>query len=383
MSRCHVELKYECETDEALSVHDLKTGGSLVFSDYGSGMRDVRCKKTVVSDGDGVIEEPGSPSMAKMFVEEISGLPSMRGDREYIHRDFVMMDRGDQPDLHAIDLQTIFRKNGLRWRQYDEACYKAARGLKLVPGYNSGVEQIRDMAYDLFYLSASPERAFYHAQDRLMVDMGHVKASEFFFDEEGRFESMEINLGGARSDKRDDILRSSCMSDRGFDIMIDDNPVTGGRIAKQGWNHACFWVGGEQPMMRNVSVMAKDIRQDYRGLPARLRMMDRAMMVMLLKDEFNYGILVGLAQEVPEYAGRCISSTGLEFGHLKDAFADRLGRYMEGMKPVFPSKKSGLSAMLEELRLERNEERAKRKIGKMAEIFESMSPERKMSPLLY
>jgi len=382
VSRCHLELNYECETDESLTVRDPDTGNSLVFSEYGSDMRLEDCKKAIVSDCDGVVDEPGTPSMAKMFVEEIADKPNMRGYEDYIYRDFVMMERGKQPEIHALDLQSIFRKNDLKWRQYDDACYKAAENLSLVSGYLSGVEQMRDMAYELFYLSASPSRAFYYAQDKLMVDMNHVKASDFSFGEDGTFKSMSINIGYSRYRKRDEILRSSCMSDYGFDIMIDDNPVTGSRIAKQGWNHACFWVGGEQPMIQNVSVMAKDVREDYRKLPVRLKMMDRAMMVMLLKDESRYRKLVSLARDIPDYGDRCLGSTGYEFDYMKESLIGKIERYTKGMSPIFPARKSGIALMLEELKLERNERRAKRKIGKIIEVFESFSPECKMSPLL-
>jgi hypothetical protein len=381
VSKCHVELNYECETDEALVVRDPSKRNYLVFSDYGSGMRDLPFKKAVVSDGDGVIEEPGSPSMAWQFVDEISDLPNMRQYRDYIFRDFVMIERGNQAELHATDLQTILKNNGFRFEQYDKACYNVARNVELVSGYKSGVEQIMDMGYELFYLSASPEGAFYHAQDRLMVDMNHVKASEFVFDDDGYFKSIKLNISDFRAKNRDDILRSSCMSDFGFNIMIDDNPKTGSKIAKQGWNHVCFWVNGDQPMIENVSVMAKDIREDYRRLPARLKMLDRAMMVMLLKDERDYSNLVKMANEVLEY-GRCCMDGGKTYMKYKDLFINKLENYISGMRPIFPARRSGLELMLEELKLERNEIKSKERIRKMMTIFESMSPECKMSPLL-
>lgn len=342
-----------------------------------------KLKKSVISDADGVVESPGTSSMARMYVDQvIEENDYLRDHKHYVYRDFASLENGEMPEVFATDLQTLFRRGGLTRRQHERSCEKAAENLSLVSGYNSGMERIREMAYDLYYLSASPEDTFRFAQDRLMIDMGHVRASEFHFDENGIFRGMDINIGPTRAKKRDEILMESCSSNYGFEIMIDDNPVSGRRIAKQGWNHAYFWVAGEQPVMENVSVMATDIRDDYRGLAERLGKLERAMAVMLLIDEGRYRHAIDLAHDALEYGDRCISSKGLEFEHYREKFISSIDQHMAEMRPIFPAKKSGLELKSAELKVEDGHKASRKIIGEMLEKFSQVSLESRLSPYL-
>ena len=384
VSRSHVlETGYEHDSDEALRMRDPHTGKSVKILDSGPGMLREKFKKSVISDADGVVESPESHSMARIYVDQvIQENDYLRDNKHHVYRDFVGMESGEMPGVFAIDLQTLFRKGGLTQRQHERSCEKAAEEFGLVSGYNSGMKRIREMAYDLYYLSASPMETFRFAKERLMVEMDHVKASEFHFDEDGMFQRMEINLGPTRAKKRDEILMESCSSNYGFEIMVDDNPVSGQRIAKQGWNHAYFWVAGEQPMMENVSVMAKDIREDYNGLPDRLKKLERAMAVMLLMDERSYSHAVELAHEALEYGRRCLSSDDWRFGRYKDNFIRSLDQHMAEMRPIFPAKKSGLALKSVELRLENDDAASRRMIGEMLDKFEQVSLESRLSSSL-
>ncbi|MBI4894202.1 MAG: hypothetical protein HY833_00495 [Candidatus Aenigmarchaeota archaeon] len=367
-----------------MRIRDARTGRSVKILDSGPGMLRENFKKSVISDADGVVESPDSRSMARIYVDQIveeNGY--LRDNRDRVYRDFVGMERGAAPEAFSADLQALFRNGGLTRGQHVRSCEKAAEEFGLVSGYSSGVRRMREMAYELYYLSASPRDTFEFAQRRLMVDMGHVKASEFYFDRDGFFQSMEINLGPTRSEKRDEILRESCSSTYGFEIMVDDNPVSGQRLAKQGWNHFYFWVAGKQPLMENVSVSAPDIRDDYGGLADRLKKVERAMAVMLLMDERGYRYAVDLAHDALEYGDRCLVSRGLEFEHHRDKFMDSLRRHMAEMGPIFPASKSGLAVRLAELRIEDGEAESREMVRGILEKFRMVSLESRLSPCLY
>jgi len=352
--------------------------------DSGPGMLEEKTRKSLISDADGVVESLDSPSMAKIYVGQlVEENDYLRDRRESVYRDFSGMEGADAPLEFAVHLQSLFRKGGLTRRQHMRSCEKAARDFGLVPGYVSGVRRIREMAYELYYLSASPRDTFAFAQDRLMVDMGHVRASEFHFDGDGFFQRMEINIGPTRARRRDEILRETCGSDYGFEIMIDDNPLSGQRIAKQGWNHAYFWVAGKQPVMENVSVMATDVREDYNGIPNRLKKLERAAVVMLTMDERRYRYAVDLAQDALEYGRRCVFENGRNFERYKEGFIRSLKSHMDEMGSIFPAKNSGLALGLEELKLETSEFASKSMISGMLEKFRKVSLESRMSPMLY
>lgn len=384
LHRAHVSdgHDYNCRTDESVTFHPKGPGGpSVRLARKSPSMRDELFKKKIILDYDNVVNPEGTEPPVVLYVKELFEMNRGLGERrEDVMRNMRMLEREEDVTRYADALSDIFRKSGLTERQHLAACGRAASGFELVPGYGRAIGELRDMGYDPSILSASPEDLIYSSRSRLGIGLRNVRATAFYFGEDGTFAGMEMNLGRSRSAKRDEIMSDYVMTPYGVEIVVDDNPVSGGRIAKVGWNHFYIWANESRPMEGNVSVGMPELRRSLSGLPEKVRQVERCQMVLLTVDERDYARAVGYARRFVDYASGLGRLSGGSFRSGKDVLCGIFEDYVGIVGPVFPSRESRVAVRLEEFRLEPDEARAKKILSDIGEKFYRNSLESRMDP---
>jgi hypothetical protein len=162
------------------------------------------------------------------------------------------------------------------------------------------------------------------------------------------------------------------------EIIVDDNPVTGKKVVKGGWNSINFWLSDTKPELRSVSVNTPEIRHDFLRLVDKLKKLERGLAVVMTMSERNYKAAVQLAHDSVDYGVKTLQSNDYDFDYMKENFARKINAYFKVMDFRFPSKNSGLISKVRRFQAERDELEAKSKLRELIKSFQKMSLEAKI-----
>lgn len=371
---------YNFHTDKTLQVFLDKSEPPVKIGREGREMRYQSGKKAIIVDNDGVTNRFNTPSTAENYVEDITDKNSyLRSKKKQVFFDFKMLESTEDPGPHRDSLSYHFRKGELTYRQHIDACDRAAQNLQMVQRYNWGINRLYDMAYRVFMLTGSPQELLERCSNKLGIGMENIEPSKFYFDSRGIFERMELNIDSTRSDRRDAIMEQTVFSRHGFEIMVDNNPVSGKRIAKSGWNRFYLWASKDVPILSDsISVEAFEIRHDFGKLVDRIKRLERGLQVVLTMSEEEHKDAIALAHRAMEYGNLALESSGTEFEKNFNSFATYARRHVKQMGGIFPSRQTQIFTRIKSAENERNELEAKLKLKETMEVFFDNSFEVKM-----
>ncbi len=361
-----------------------RQGHSVKLLREGREMREEMYKKNIIFDCDGVVNKPATPAPMEFYVDYITDKNDYLMQRkEHIIRNIKMLEKEENFGTYADAISDDFRKGGLSWRTHVEACNYSRENLSLATNFTPTMSRLRDMGYRPFVLSASPRDLVVRLSKRLAIVEDDIEATEFHFDQDGLFQNMQLNLGSTRAEKRDRIMERTVLTKYGLEVMVNDNPVTGRKIVKSGWNHVYFWLKDSPPMPENINVDMLDLRRDFERLVGKIKQLERGLAVTIMMDEKGYKEAIGIAHDVMEMGNRAMNISGLEFNEDKKKFARMLRSYVKRMGGIFPSKQTEIFLHLRDVETDRNERTAKPKLRAFLEKFFASSLEAKLPQNLY
>lgn len=326
-------------------------------------------KKVIIFDMDGVFNRRGTPSPARLYVNHLvrhsSALSVYEGR---ILRDMAMLESEENFQPYAEDLSRVFKIAGLRKSLHDDACRSAARSLMLAPSISECAARLRRMAYEPYVLSASPSDLVSACSERIGLDPAKARSSVFDF-EGGVFKELRLNLGRKRSQNRDDIMQSSVDSRYGVEMMVDDNPVTGGRIVKQGWSNIYMWLNKPPVMVGNVGADLRYVRDDYNRLVERVKMLERGLSVIVTMDESSYRSASDDSREALYWAEESQTSTGQAFWRCRDNVVRYVNSYVDKMAGIFSYGGSGIKKTVDGISRSKIEDQCRLRIMKFIGSF--------------
>lgn len=356
-----------------------KTEPSVKLLRQGPEMREEFFKKIIILDFDGVFNKPYTPSPAEIYLDYlIDNNLYLRQKKDRVVDNFRMLEKSDDPRPYCEGISFDFRIAELTRELHSKACEYAAENFSLVTNYSSALRDLRDMAYKPFILSASPEELIASSKNRTSIQMENVEATRFHFDSHDIFQSMELNLDDTRATKRDKIMEQSISTKYGVEIMVDDNPKTGKRIVKSGWNHVYFWANTAPILPDNINIESLELRHDFSKIIGKLKKLERGLAVTITMDEKDYKNAIELAYSAMEYGNYADRLSGLEFKENKDKVVRSLRKYIEQMGGIFPSKQTGIPLDLKSVEIETNERVAKSKLKRLMNKFFENSLETKI-----
>ena len=371
---------FDYHTDVSLRYWpDGRSGGSIVMMKKDSAMKLEKGRKIVIIDCDGVVNRYGTPPPVMFYITYlIERLDHLRDKEHRIKQNLVGMESSDDPNPFARNLEYDFVKAGLTKRLHDDACAHAAESFQLVPGYEIAMNNVVNrMAYRPFMLSASPEDLIGEASRKLRICDGDFRGTRFNF-KEGLFTGMDLNLGQRRSSMRDEIMQNSVSTRYGFEIMFDDNWVTGRRMMKVGSDKINIWAGKSEPVSSNVSISKQEMRYHFGHLESSLERIERGQGTILLMDESEWLDAVESSKEFVAVGRRALEETGPEFYRDMYRALRCLMSHLDGMRGIFPSSSTKISEMVASVRSGSSERESKAGLSRLIDVFYGASLEAKM-----
>jgi hypothetical protein len=288
-----------------------------------------------------------------------------------------MIETMDYPRVYVDDIFFLFREARLTKQLYLEAADYAGKNFSIAPNLNKAIEYLKKMGYVISILSASPQEVVQSCNKRLGLDKKHIIGSQFYFDSRGIFDRMELNIGELRARNRDLLMNKFVPDKYNVEIMIDDNPITGKRIAQEGPNHVYFWLSNEKPILKNVSVSMPALRQDFLQLVQKIKMLERAIAISLTMSEETYRYVHKLAHLALNYGKKALNCLENEFIFYEEKFIESFNMYTDTMR-YYPAKTSGIKKRVEMLEHQSDTRIKKFELQKIVKDFYNTSVEAKI-----
>lgn len=350
---------------------------SVKLLDFTSDLRDEKFKKNIIFDLDNTINRYKTRPPTMLFLDYVS-LPEknfyLNQKKSRLEYDIKMIETADYPKVYVDDISFLFREAKLTEELYLEAAKYAGENFSIAPNLNKAIDYLKKMGYIISILSASPYEVVESCSKRIRINMRHVKASEFYFDSRGIFDRMNLNIGEMRARNRDLLMDRLVRAKYNIEIMVDDNPITGKRIANEGPNHIYFWLSDQKPILRNISLSMPELRHDFLQLVYKVMMLERAIAISLTMSEESYRAVHKLAHLALNYGRKALSCFEDEFNFYKEKFVETSNEYMDTMR-YYPAKTSGIKNRIRRLENQDNRYIAKPDLREIVKDFYNTSVE--------
>lgn len=375
----HLFRDFDYHTDKAMRIFPRGAyGPSFKLLNSSPEMILEKSKKMIILDSDGVVNKPDTDSPTAIFAKYlITNNDFLRQKERQVLWNMMMLEKDDDPRQYAENLNYLFRKSELTENLYSNACDYAADNFSIAPNLERTIERVKNMGYIVAVLTASPYQIVKRYSRRVPVDVNHVKASTFHF-RDGIFEKMDLNLSESRMKSKEVLMEDYVKANYTVEIIVDDNPVTGKKVVKGGWDSINFWISDTDPKLSNVSLNMSKLRHNFLPLEDKLRSLERGIAVVMTMSEKDYKAAIQMSHDSVDYGTKALNSSGYEFHQMKEKFVDRMDSYFKTMDFRFPSRATGMERRVRDLKFERNDGIAKSKIKNIVEIFSKKSIEAQM-----
>ena len=277
-------------------------------------------EKYIIFDFDDVFNMYATESPIKNYLSNLTDgrLNYLRESKKKIFDSIFSLEKGEDPVSHGKIISKYFREGGLSERIHLDLCEKASDDFVPAKNLKKTIDILNSMKYNQYILSASPEEliVFSKNKNEIKISDDNVYSTNFSFGD-GKFISMNINLGNIRRSNRDTIVNEKKNTKAKLEIMVDDNPETGKRILRPG-NYVNFWLNRKSPENDNFNIADYTIREDFSNLVERLKKIDRGFDIVNSLDETRYSNSIKCVVSGISYAKNALKSDGKEFVENKN-----------------------------------------------------------------
>jgi len=349
---------------------------NYLFLKYNPKTREKPLKKIIAIDVDGVLNASYSPPFILRLVEKLERkYPKI----ERRHSDLMIYLKKAEEDNFMIGVRgvaDIFYEAGVRKDIFYEYCIEVALETPLVYNANEFIAGMYLMDYVPFLASGSPFPLVMPLGKRLNIPESQILATEFHFDEDGKFNGkIDPMLGPLKSEGIDKkILEEKILSQFGLKIIVSDNPVADGPIVKSGINlNPAFWLTKTHELVGNVALRFPEARENMGLLPKKVKQFEKGYITTLLKDPKVQNKIIWIADKIKKEKEKCLRSNGKIFFKHRGTLIDCSEVVLDLIRPLFPTESTEIKLNLERLKREKDVEVCKELVTAVVDTFKNRS----------
>lgn len=221
-----------------------RTDFSFLIENYpylGIPKREKFCMKAGMLDCDGVLNRKDAQELYKDVFDELAKRNSL------IRRDFDKLLKIDEKIQKPEDVSiakekfsSFFRTHKLKKEEFDSACEEVAENFvkySLIKGARRCVYRLeKELGYLLAVISGCPRKALERVTESMGIKSENIYATEYFFNKEGEFESLNLILGFEKPKEKDSFLKKNVQTRYGCCFVFEDDPILSAPYMKTGIN---------------------------------------------------------------------------------------------------------------------------------------------------